>query len=216
MCYLKLVFYLQMQQISIPSTPVQFSDEELEAQKLSMWHCLASFITPAINSVVEFAKRVTGNGKSQVTAKLCLFYKTSVCTCLWKRDTCMTFHHSLSFIFLCPIWKKGTYCFAPVSRSVDQTMSAQYHLTLLLESYQTWYSECPEVIDDPYRFWSHMVKAQGQTAGRCKNYVWSTSLALFARKLPNLVWMPLESRWPLLIFRSHGQRSRSNCWSLYK
>ena len=79
MCYfcrkknLKLVFYLQMQQISIPSTPVQFSDEELEAQKLSMWHCLASFITPAINSVVEFAKRVTGNGKSQVTAILCLF-----------------------------------------------------------------------------------------------------------------------------------------------
>ena len=70
---LKLVFYLQMQQISIPSTPVQFSDEELEAQKLSMWHCLASFITPAINSVVEFAKRVTGNGKSQVTATLCLF-----------------------------------------------------------------------------------------------------------------------------------------------
>ena len=26
----------------------------------------------------------------------------------------------------------------------------------------------------------------------------------------------LASRWPLLMFRSHGQRSRSNCGSLYK
>ena len=103
-----------------------------------------------------------------------------------------------------------------VGRSVDQTISAKYLLTLSLESYQTRYRECPEVIDDTYRFWSHMVKAQGQTAGRCKNYVWSISLTLSARNLPNLVWMPLESRWPLLIFRSHGQRWRSNCWSLYK
>ena len=38
-----------------------------------------------------------------------------------------------------------------------------------------------------------------------------------ARKMPNLVlWMPLESRWALLIFRSDDQRSRSNCWSLKK
>ena len=28
--------------------------------------------------------------------------------------------------------------------------------------------------------------------------------------------MSLDSRWPLLIFRSHGQRSRSHCWSLKK
>ena len=38
-----------------------------------------------------------------------------------------------------------------------------------------------------------------------------------AWKLPNLVqWMPLESRCFLLISRSHGQRSRSNRWSLHK
>ena len=58
------------------------------------------------------------------------------------------------YIFV-PHLKKGDILFCTcqsVDRSVDQTMSAQYHLTLLLESYQTWYSECPEVIDDPYRF----------------------------------------------------------------
>ena len=31
-----------------------------------------------------------------------------------------------------PFWKKGAYCFAPVGRSVDQAMSAQYLLTPLL------------------------------------------------------------------------------------
>ncbi|XP_069133665.1 ecdysone-induced protein 78C-like isoform X2 [Argopecten irradians] len=49
-----------MHQIPIPTTPVQFTDEELEAQKLSMWLCLASLITPTINSVVEFGKRIPG------------------------------------------------------------------------------------------------------------------------------------------------------------
>ena len=45
----------------------------------------------------------------------------------------------------------------------------------------------------------------------------SVSLDPFARKLPNLVLlMPLKSRWPLSMFKSHGQRSRSNCWSLKK
>ena len=39
----------------------------------------------------------------------------------------------------------------------------------------------------------------------------------FAWKWPNLVQlMSLGSRWLLLILRSHGQRSRSNCWSLTK
>ena len=28
-----------------------------------------------------------------------------------------------------------------------------------------------------------------------------------------VLWMPLKSRCSLLIFRSHGQRSRPNCWS---
>ena len=66
-----------------------------------------------------------------------------------------------------PPLKKGAYCFAPVSRSVDQAMSAHYLLTPLHGSGQIWYNRCP-----------------------------------------------LGNRWPLLILRSHGQRSRSNCWSL--
>lgn len=49
---------LQMQRISIPSSQVNFTDEQLETQKLSMWSCLAHSITPAVNRVVEFAKRV--------------------------------------------------------------------------------------------------------------------------------------------------------------
>ncbi|KAJ8299213.1 hypothetical protein KUTeg_023273 [Tegillarca granosa] len=49
-----------MTNITIPTTPTQFTDEELEAQKLSMWQCLAITITPGVNSVVEFAKRVPG------------------------------------------------------------------------------------------------------------------------------------------------------------
>ncbi|XP_052067616.1 ecdysone-induced protein 78C-like [Mytilus californianus] len=47
-----------MQRISIPSSQVNFTDEQLETQKLSMWSCLAHSITPAVNRVVEFAKRV--------------------------------------------------------------------------------------------------------------------------------------------------------------
>ncbi|KAL5007850.1 hypothetical protein ScPMuIL_016656 [Solemya velum] len=34
--------------------------EHYEQQRLSMWQCLVSLITPSINSVVEFAKRVPG------------------------------------------------------------------------------------------------------------------------------------------------------------
>ena len=42
-------------------------------------------------------------------------------------------------------------------------------------------------------------------------------LDLFAGKLQNVEqWMTLESKCSLMIFRSHGQRSRSNCCSLYK
>ena len=50
-----------MQKIPIPSQLTQFTDEELEQQKLSMWLCHAALITPSINSVVEFAKRIPGN-----------------------------------------------------------------------------------------------------------------------------------------------------------
>ncbi|XP_046360675.1 ecdysone-induced protein 78C-like [Haliotis cracherodii] len=49
-----------MQQIKIPEQPVQFTAEELEAQRLLMWQHLSTLITPSIQSVVEFAKRVPG------------------------------------------------------------------------------------------------------------------------------------------------------------
>ena len=63
-----------------------------------------------------------------------------------------------------PFEKKGAYCFAPVGRSVcrsvDIAMAAQYLLTPLLESCQTWYSKSPWGIDDLYCFLSHIVKGQ--------------------------------------------------------
>ena len=47
------------------------------------------------------------------------------------------------FSFYVPFEKRGAYCFAPVSRSVDQAMLTQYLLTPLLESCRTKYNECP-------------------------------------------------------------------------
>ena len=41
---------------------------------------------------------------------------------------------------------------------------AQYLLTPLLESCQTWYSGCPWKTDVPYRFSGHVIKGQGKTA----------------------------------------------------
>ena len=50
-----------------------------------------------------------------------------------------------------------------------------------------------------------------------KNVVCSISRDHFTEKFPNLVQrMPLQIRWHLSIFCSHGQRSRSNCRNLYK
>ena len=49
-----------MTKIEIPDMPVQFSDEELESQRLLMWQCYAALTTPAIQNMVEFAKRVPG------------------------------------------------------------------------------------------------------------------------------------------------------------
>ncbi|XP_053384666.1 ecdysone-induced protein 78C-like [Mercenaria mercenaria] len=49
-----------MTKIEIPDTLVQFSDEELETQRLLMWQCYANLTTPAIQSMVEFVKRIPG------------------------------------------------------------------------------------------------------------------------------------------------------------
>ena len=53
-----------------------------------------------------------------------------------------------------------------------------------------------------------MVKGQGQTAGFDTNDVHSIYIDPFALKSPNMVqYMPRESRWSILIFRSRGQRN---------
>ena len=42
-------------------------------------------------------------------------------------------------------------------------LSAQYLLTPSLDQYQTWCRGCPQWVDDPYWFWGHLFKGQGQT-----------------------------------------------------
>lgn len=49
-----------MTKIEIPDAFVQFSDEELESQRLLMWQCYANLTTPAIQNMVEFVKRIPG------------------------------------------------------------------------------------------------------------------------------------------------------------
>ena len=90
-------------------------------------------------------------------------------------------------------------------------LSAQYLLTPSLDQYQTWCRGCTQWVADPYWFSGHMFKGQGQTTLLgplcCQlNIFWT-----FTWSIPNLVQgLPLMSRWSLLIFRSHVQRSRSN------
>ena len=58
-CHFSLFLLHQMSQVRIPLTgELQFSDEELEMQRLLMWQQLAELVTPAIQAVVEFSKRV--------------------------------------------------------------------------------------------------------------------------------------------------------------
>lgn len=62
-------------------------------------------------------------------------------------------HLQWLLLFLCQPLKKGPYCFAPVGgRSADKAMCAQFLLTPLLKSYQTWHSGCPLGVNDLYRF----------------------------------------------------------------
>ena len=91
-------------------------------------------------------------------------------------------------IYLCTSSKKGAYCFTPVSQSICQLVCLTLSVSLSVR-------------------WSIVYRPSN---------VRSISFHPFACKLPNLVqWMPLESRCFLLIFRSHDQRPRSNCWSSF-
>ncbi|KAH9518834.1 Ecdysone-induced protein 78C [Bulinus truncatus] len=47
-----------MSKIHLPTGHLQFTNEEIEMQRLLMWQQLASLVTPSIHSVVEFSKRV--------------------------------------------------------------------------------------------------------------------------------------------------------------
>ena len=56
------------------------------------------------------------------------------------------------------------------------------------------------------------VPLESRCFGLFSNVVRSIFLKPFNEKL--VQWIPLSNRWPLLIFKLHGQRSRTNCWSL--
>ena len=102
------------------------------------------------------------------------------------------------------------------SRSIHSfeptVLSAHYLLNPSLDQYQTWWRGCPQSVDDPYWFSVHMFKGQGQTT-LLNPTVLSAQYFFYPStwSIPNLVkGLPSMSRWSLLIFESHDQRSRSN------
>ena len=115
------------------------------------------------------------------------------------------------FVVMSVLWRKGANWFAPVAhsvcRSVDQVMSAQYFLTLCLKVAKRWWM--PLASRWPQLFCGHVVKGQGLTAGLWEN-VRSMSFDTFCPKIAKLGTVDAPWAFSLLIFRSHGQRSRSN------
>ena len=70
---------------------------------------------------------------------------------------------------------------------------------------------CPQWVDDPYWFSGHMFKVKVKPLFRGQCVVRSISFDPFTWSIPNLVQgLHPISRWSLLIFRSHIQRSMSN------
>ena len=103
---------------------------------------------------------------------------TFICRSHWKLTFTLGFLQLLPLICPPPPFEnRGHFVFhLSVGHSVDQAMSAQYLLTSLLKSCQSWYKECPKEIDVLYWFWDHMVRGQGQTSSLWKNVVHSISL----------------------------------------
>ena len=95
--------------------------------------------------------------------------------------------------------------------SQPSVMSAKYLLTPSLDHYQTWCRGCPQWVDDYYWFSGHMFKGQCETTLLSPlwcplNIFWPLHLVI-----PNLVQgFSSMSRWSLLIFRSHVQKSILN------
>ena len=123
----------------------------------------------------------------------------------------------LMFMLTGSLGRKGGILFCNcrlVCPSVDQVFSTQYLLTPSHGQYQTLYRGCPQWVDNPYWFSGHMFKGQGQTTLlsplSCPFNIF-ISFDPFTWSIPELVQgLPSMSRWSLLIFRSHVQRSRSN------
>lgn len=94
--------------------------------------------------------------------------------------------------------RRHTVLHLSVCWSVDQVMSTQYLLILLLENSQTCYSGFP------YRginFWS-------------AKYLLTPLLLSCQSWYSSCPWRVLSMLF--INFRAHGERSRSNCWSLSK
>ena len=65
-------------------------------------------------------------------------------------------------------------------------------------------------VDDPYWFWVHSVKGQGHQGHIHKNGFRQLSWYRITTGVSYIVWWMVKvSRWPLLILRLLGQRSRS-------
>ena len=95
--------------------------------------------------------------------------------------------------------------------SQPTVLSAQYLSTPSLDQYHTWYRGSPQWVYDPYWFSGHDSKAKVKPLFSDHCVVRSISFDPFTWSIPNLVQgLPSMSRWSLMIFRSHVQRSRSN------
>ena len=68
------------------------------------------------------------------------------------------------------------------------------------------------------RFLGYRIKRQDQTADFREKYCRSVSLTSLLEhcQYSTVQWMSVGRRWPVLIFRTQNQRSRSKCWSVKK
>lgn len=128
---------------------------------------------------------------------------------LWKRNTPMR-------SYLRPIWKKGEGHIA-LHLSVIPSICRPNDVHTI--SFDSFAGKSPNVVQWNLlgRWWPPAIFFRSnQTAELCTNDVHLLFLNPLARKLPYLVqWMPRDFM-NLLMFWSHGQRSKSNCRSLYK
>ena len=115
----------------------------------------------------------------------------------------------------CPQWVDDPYWFSGhIFKGQCQTtpqptvLSDQYLLTPSLDQYQTWCRGWPKWVDDPYWFSGHIFKGQVKPLFLALFVVRSISFDPLILSIPNFVQgLRQISRWSLLIFRSHVDRS---------